>query len=856
MCLALWPVVTVAPDVVSRVLADPATQALPALKALYGFGTSSLDVLAVTLLRTQLLLALMFLVPSTKKNKQQHEQQAAAGKDGAAAAAAAAPDGDTQGQKKDADNKATPRAVSRAEDEKPEYEGKKSESSIHDKVGTAVSALNTASMVFCMVKIVYVALTAPEPLVMWPSRGGSSSGADDDGALSSSLMMNCGLYLTFGCIGACLGGGALVSYCASALVSLRKTLFIDSGKTEEERKKDKADAEEAANDTTADVSVLSAMTQLVWIALPDLPLLALTAAFTLASGQLTTHCVVQQGKMVSYATTEPDLNMFVSTSLRVLALLALDMGVTKLVGFMDGFVEKRLSDRCARDILRKLLFCDKAYFDKHPAAEVIAMLGVNPGSMVYNLFDRSVALINCVCVLVSYTYIMWNTNWRMSVIALVSAPLDLILCGIIYGAINKMFEANCNEASRSSTISSDAVMQLDTVRAFGAEFYGANQVLNGKMQAGDLVTFRQLWDRYSFNMYEIKWACQSIFKYVLCARTAFGMLAYQPKIKYESGKLTLPGGLAGGFEFQDVVFSYPSAPETVILQDLTLSIKPGQTVAFVGASGGGKSSIMRLIQRFYLPTSGSLKLDGHDIGEYNHRWLRRQMSIVSQEPVLFDRSIYRNIIFGLEEHDGEAAPPSIEEVVEAAKQANAHDFIMGLDKGYATKAGAGGSKLSGGQKQRVAIARALVRRPRVLLLDEATSALDAESETVVQEALDRSCKGRTTIVIAHRLATIKNADVIVVVGKGGPAVKETGTYDQLVARGGIFAGLVEKQKLGDIKFKSGSAKWNVATASALSFAKRNRAESLSRLAEEKQGELADKLVTAGVSAQISLMEAA
>ncbi|KAG2431709.1 hypothetical protein HXX76_009208 [Chlamydomonas incerta] len=800
--LALWPIVTVAPDVVSRALADPVSEALPALKALYGFGTSSLDVLALTLLRTQLLLALLFLVPASKRG-QAADKDAGVVKDKAAADAV-----------KDEGSKSTPHAVSRAEDDKPEDEEKR-ESFIHDKVLTAMSALKTISMIFLMAKIVYVALTAPEPQVLWPTlaAGGTS--------------LDCGLYMTFGCTIVCLAGGVLVGYCAGNLVALRKTLFIDSGKTEEEREKDKTDAEDSAKDSAASVSVVNALVQLFLIALPDLPLLALGALTTLASGQLSTYSFVQQGKMVSYATTEPNLDLFVSTSLRVLTLLGLDLGINKVRDYVGGFIERRLSDRSARDLLRKLLFCDKAYFDKHPAAEVIDMLGANPGSLVYNLFDKSVSVVNCACILVSYTYVMWTTNWRMAG------------AGVLYVESQKAVTANS--------------AKTDVAWAVASLFTWLNSKLQDMgilIQAGALVTFRQLWDRYSGNMHQIKYYSRSMLDDVNTARKAFALLRYQPKIKYESGKLTLPGGLAGGFEFRDVVFSYPSAPETIILQDLTLSIKPGQTVAFVGASGGGKSSIMRLIQRFYLPNSGTVMLDGHDLGEYDHRWLRKQMSIVSQEPVLFDRSIYRNIIFGLEEHDGETAPPSLEEVVEAAKQANAHDFIIGLDKGYATKAGTGGSKLSGGQKQRVAIARALVRKPRVLLLDEATSALDAESEGIVQEALDRSCKGRTTIIIAHRLATIKNADLIVVVGKGAPAVKEVGTYDQLVAKGGIFAGLVDKQKLGDIKFKSGSAKWNVATAGALSFAKRNRQESMSRLHEEQAEELQAKLVSAGVSAHV------
>jgi len=208
-----------------------------------------------------------------------------------------------------------------------------------------------------------------------------------------------------------------------------------------------------------------------------------------------------------------------------------------------------------------------------------------------------------------------------------------------------------------------------------------------------------------------------------------------------------------------------------------------QTVALVGENSCGKSTIIALLERFYDPDSGTITLDGVDIKDLKVGWLRRQMGLVSQEPILFNDTIRANIAYGKE---GEATE---EEITAAAKAANAHRFISALQQGYGTVAGERGAQLSGGQKQRVAIARAVLRDPRILLLDEATSALDAESERAVQEALDRAAVGRTTIVVAHRLATIRGADVIAVLRNG--EVVAQGMHQQLMAaRDGVYASLV------------------------------------------------------------------
>ncbi|ONM38955.1 ABC transporter B family member 9 [Zea mays] len=239
----------------------------------------------------------------------------------------------------------------------------------------------------------------------------------------------------------------------------------------------------------------------------------------------------------------------------------------------------------------------------------------------------------------------------------------------------------------------------------------------------------------------------------------------------------------GNIDFRHVSFKYPSRPDVQVLSNFTLAIPARKTVALVGESGSGKSTIISLLERFYDPDSGTISLDGTELKKLKLSWLRDQTGLVSQEPVLFNNTIRTNIAYGKQ---GEVRE---DEIVAAAKAANAHEFISSLPQGYSTIVGERGTQLSGGQKQRVAIARAILKDPKILLLDEATSALDAEGEHIVQDALDQVMVSRTTIVVAHRLSTIKGADMIVVMKDG--EVAEKGKHEYLVGKGGVYASLVE-----------------------------------------------------------------
>ncbi|XP_032159920.1 ATP-binding cassette sub-family B member 5 [Mustela erminea] len=268
----------------------------------------------------------------------------------------------------------------------------------------------------------------------------------------------------------------------------------------------------------------------------------------------------------------------------------------------------------------------------------------------------------------------------------------------------------------------------------------------------------------------------------------FALLEKKPTIDSYSQEGKKPDICEGNIEFREVSFFYPCRQDVLILCDLSLNIEKGKTVAFVGSSGCGKSTSIQLLQRFYDPVKGHVLFDGVDVKELNVQWLRSQIAIVSQEPVLFNCSIADNIAYG----DNSRFVP-LEEIKEVAKAANIHSFIEGLPEKYNTQVGLKGTLLSGGQKQRLAIARALLRKPKILLLDEATSALDNESEKVVQYALNNARKGRTCLVVAHRLSTIQNADLIVVLQNG--KIKEKGTHQELLRNQDMYFKLVNAQSV-------------------------------------------------------------
>lgn len=421
-------------------------------------------------------------------------------------------------------------------------------------------------------------------------------------------------------------------------------------------------------------------------------------------------------------------------------------------------------------------------------------------------------------------------GWKLTLVIIAASPLIMIAGGIMGKMLSSATAQELDAYARAGSIAEEVLSSIRTVAAFGGEkkeiarysshlgeardfgikkgvmsglgmaffqvimfgsyalafWYGAKLIIDGEMNGGDLLI---VFFSVMFGAMQLGQAGPN-FNDVATARGAayqvFQIIDRVPPIDSSSTEGTVldNASFKGDITFNNVEFFYPSRPDIKILNGLTLSIETGQTVALVGESGCGKSTVVKLLQRFYDPSNGEVTVDGHDIRSLNLKWLREHIGIVSQEPVLFDTTISENIRFG---KDGVTQ----QDIETATKMANAHDFITKLPQGYETLVGERGTQLSGGQKQRIAIARALVKDPRILLLDEATSALDSESESIVQAALDRARQGRTTIVIAHRLSTVQTADVIAAIQEG--VVVEKGSHDELMQTTGVYHQLVTLQ---------------------------------------------------------------
>mgnify|MGYP005944173285 CR=1 FL=1 len=342
------------------------------------------------------------------------------------------------------------------------------------------------------------------------------------------------------------------------------------------------------------------------------------------------------------------------------------------------------------------------------------------------------------------------------------------------------FRANMKNAQLMATLT--PVVEL--VAAIGVTmiiWYGGNNVINGTITAGSLVAFLTYAVNISNPIKRLTRVIGNIQKALAAAQRVFMIIDMPEEIAESRDAKQLPE-VSGKVEFQNVSFAYNDKGN--VITDLSFSVKPGEVIAIVGPSGAGKSTIANLLPRFYDVNKGDIKIDGYSVREVTLDSLREQVGIVPQETMLFNGSVYNNILYG-------RLDATKEEIEAAAKAANAHDFIMQLTDGYETKLGDRGVNLSGGQRQRIAIARAILKNPRILILDEATSALDTESERVVQEALDRLMVGRTSFVIAHRLSTVKNADKILVLEKGN--LVESGTHDELLALDGLYAHLYKIQ---------------------------------------------------------------
>ncbi|XP_054802614.1 ABC transporter B family member 11-like [Prosopis cineraria] len=519
---------------------------------------------------------------------------------------------------------------------------------------------------------------------------------------------------------------------------------------------------------------------------------------------------------------------YVYVALAVAAFL-----VNSIRSYFFGVAGCKLIKRIRQLCFEKIIHMEIGWFDKaeNSSGALGARLATDSAAIRAVVGDALGLLIQDISTAISALVIGFEASWHLSLIILAMLPLLVVVNSQVHTKSIRGFSSDAKKQyEEASQVANDAVGSIRTVAAFCAEekvmdLYhkkcegpikaGIRQALISGTGLG--VSFLVLYSVYGCSFYAgarlvqdgkisishvfrvffvLTMAAVALSQSGLMAPSAsrattsvasiFDILDQKSKIDpSDVSGLTLQD-LKGEVEFRHVAFKYPIRPDVQIFRDLCLTIHPGKTVALVGESGSGKSTVISLLQRFYDPNSGHITLDGIEIQKLQIKWLRQQMGLVSQEPMLFNDTIRANIAFGKEGYATEV------EIIAAAELANAHKFISSLYQGYDTIVGERGVQLSGGQKQRVAIARAIVKNPKILLLDEATSALDAESEKVVQDALDRVIVDRTTIVVAHRLSTVKNADLIAVVQNG--VIAEKGNHKTLLRKGEAYASLVALHK--------------------------------------------------------------
>jgi len=494
--------------------------------------------------------------------------------------------------------------------------------------------------------------------------------------------------------------------------------------------------------------------------------------------------------------------------------------------FMFGVAGERLTTRMRKLMFSALLRQEVTYFDdvKHTVGVLCARLSGDASALQGATGTRLSNITQALFTTVLGLGIAFYLSWKLALASLPFLPLCALATYIESRHNSGNAGAELSDQESGNQIAVEAISNIRTVASLGLEemfadeydkqlesthrrfvkkaffrglVYGAAQcvptfayvavfgvgkplILDGSLPYSNLFIVTESLI-YGTAVVGAAVAFSPDFqKAFVAARRIFALLDRKPTIdsSLESGlKLAK---LSGEVELQHVSFRYPTRPEAPVLRDLDLKVSPGQQVALVGASGCGKSTCIQLLQRLYDPDAGDVKVDGQSVSALNLGWLRSNMGIVAQEPVLFDKTIRDNIAYG----DNSREVP-MEEIIAAARDANIHEFVSSLPAGYETQLGSSSStQLSGGQKQRIAIARALVRRPAILLLDEATSALDTESEKIVQQALDVATSGRTCLVIAHRLSTIQGADKIAVIHHG--RVVEQGTHQQLLAMKGAY----------------------------------------------------------------------
>ncbi|MCL1786940.1 MAG: ABC transporter ATP-binding protein/permease, partial [Defluviitaleaceae bacterium] len=464
-------------------------------------------------------------------------------------------------------------------------------------------------------------------------------------------------------------------------------------------------------------------------------------------------------------------------------------------------------------------------FAKRTPGDLIRRVMDDTGTVSEFINDISRWMVDMVLMFVIAVVILFITNWQLTLLVLLPVPFVMLLLSSFNSFIRARFEREWRRSSKVNSILHDIIKGIRTVKSFGNEkreiekfsaathdlatissknevlwgvlfqpitflmgtgeflvlFVGGWMVLNGTLTIGELIQFNMyMWAIYG----QLRWMV-NMPRWLANATTSmvkvFELFDDESEIKSPGSPDNVP--IAGGVDFDNVYFGYKSYEP--VLKGVNLEIKPGEMIGLVGKSGVGKSTLINLAMRLYDPNNGKVAINGVNLKDMDTKHLHENMGVVFQDSFLFAGTFLENIAYG-------KTGATVEEVVAAAKAAEAHDFIMKTPDGYNTSIGEGGQSLSGGERQRLSIARAIIKNPEILILDEATSSLDVETESLIQESLNRITKGRTTIAIAHRLSTLRNADRLVVLKDGG--VAEVGTHGELLKQKGIYYDLVMAQR--------------------------------------------------------------
>ena len=494
--------------------------------------------------------------------------------------------------------------------------------------------------------------------------------------------------------------------------------------------------------------------------------------------------------------------------------------------YLMSYIAQKVIIDVRDSIYRKLQKLPISYFEKRQTGTVMSYVTNDVAAMQAGLADHVIDMITESVILIGSFAMMCWLHWKLTLLTLIIVPLVGYTMNIFGRKLKQTSFTMQERVADITSLLQEALSAIRVIRSFVREdheierfskqnqanfiaqmknaklmamlapvveflaaisvtlilWYGGMEVIDGNLTAGALIAFLVYAVNLSNPIKRLSRVYGNIQKAIAAAERVFAVLDTEEEITDAPDAKKMPI-VKGNVKLTDVKFSYVEGE--LAIKGISMEAQPGQMIAIVGASGSGKSTIANLIPRFYDIQSGSIEIDGYDIRSVTQQSLREQIGIVPQETVLFNGTVYENIRYG-------NLDATEEEIVAAAKAANAHEFISQMPDGYETQIGERGALLSGGQRQRIAIARAILKDPQILILDEATSALDTESEKIVQEALDKLLVGRTSFVIAHRLSTIVRADVIIVMERG--EIVERGTHDELLEKGGIYSKLHQMQQ--------------------------------------------------------------